>query len=150
MLGVDLDQPRKVVTIPETAVSYSLHGNTVYLLRQGVGETTVEPRVVETGATRKLGPGDGTGNQGIKPQDGTGNGSPRQTWASNGKTRAKKQGKAAKSGNGNSGSSGSGRGTLSRSRARNLSGSGNGNCTGSGAGSRRGSRGSRGSGGGRR
>jgi hypothetical protein len=104
----------------------------------------------ETGATRKLGPGDGTGNQGIKPQDGTGNGSPGQTGASNGKTQAKKQGKAAKSGKRNSGSSGSGRGTLSRSRARNLSGSGNGNCTGSGAGSRRGSAGSRGSGGGRR
>lgn len=51
-LVIDLNQPRKVVTIPETAVSYSLHGNTVYVLRQNVGETTVEPRVVETGATR--------------------------------------------------------------------------------------------------
>ena len=51
-LVIDLDQPRKVVTIPETAVSYSLHGNTVYVLRQDVGETTVEPRVVQTGVTR--------------------------------------------------------------------------------------------------
>lgn len=51
-LIIDLDQPRQVVTIPETAVSYSLHGNTVYVLRQEVGETTVEPRVVQTGATR--------------------------------------------------------------------------------------------------
>ncbi|NND67353.1 MAG: efflux RND transporter periplasmic adaptor subunit [Halioglobus sp.] len=51
-LVIDLNQPRKVVTIPETAVSYSLHGNTVYVLRQNVGETTVEPRVVQTGATR--------------------------------------------------------------------------------------------------
>jgi len=51
-LVINLDEPRKVVTIPETAVSYSLHGNTVFVLRQAVGETTVEPRIVKTGATR--------------------------------------------------------------------------------------------------
>lgn len=49
---IDLDQPRRVVTVPETAVSYSLHGNTVYVLLQSKGKTTVQPRVVETGATR--------------------------------------------------------------------------------------------------
>ncbi len=51
-LIIDLDQPRKVVTVPETAVSYSLHGNTIWVLRQGRGEYTVHPVVVETGATR--------------------------------------------------------------------------------------------------
>lgn len=51
-LIVDLDQPNRVVTVPETAVSYSLHGNTVYVLLQSKGKTTAQPRVVETGATR--------------------------------------------------------------------------------------------------
>lgn len=51
-LVIDLDQPVRVVTVPETAVSYSLHGDTVYVLTQGKGETTARPRVVQTGATR--------------------------------------------------------------------------------------------------
>jgi len=51
-LVVDLDQPTRVVTVPETAVSYSLHGNTVYVLTQSKGQTTANPRVVKTGATR--------------------------------------------------------------------------------------------------
>lgn len=51
-LVIDLDQPNRVVTVPETAVSYSLHGNTVYVLLQSMGKTTTQPRVVETGATR--------------------------------------------------------------------------------------------------
>jgi membrane fusion protein, multidrug efflux system len=51
-LVIDLDQPKRVVTVPETAVSYSLHGNTVYILLQSKGKTTAQPRVVETGATR--------------------------------------------------------------------------------------------------
>lgn len=51
-LVIDLDQPTRVVTVPETAVSYSLHGNTIYVLSQGKGQTTVQPRVVKTGATR--------------------------------------------------------------------------------------------------
>ena len=37
-LIVDLDQPVRVVTVPETAVTYSLHGNTVYVLTQGKGK----------------------------------------------------------------------------------------------------------------
>lgn len=49
---IDLDEPRRVVTVPETAVSYSLHGNTVYVLVQSKGKTTAQPRVVETGDTR--------------------------------------------------------------------------------------------------
>jgi membrane fusion protein (multidrug efflux system) len=51
-LVIDLDQPIQVVTVPETAVTYSLHGNTVYVLLQGKGQTTAQPRVVKTGATR--------------------------------------------------------------------------------------------------
>ncbi|MCB1841830.1 MAG: efflux RND transporter periplasmic adaptor subunit [Halioglobus sp.] len=49
---VDLEKPRKVVTVPETAVAYSLHGSTVWVLLQGRGETNVQPRVVKTGASR--------------------------------------------------------------------------------------------------
>jgi len=51
-LVVDLARPTRVVTVPETAVSYSLHGNTVYVLAQSKGQTTAGPRVVKTGATR--------------------------------------------------------------------------------------------------
>jgi len=51
-LVIDLDQSKRVVTVPETAVSYSLHGNTVYVLTQSQGQTTAQPRVVKTGATR--------------------------------------------------------------------------------------------------
>ncbi|MEZ5504007.1 MAG: efflux RND transporter periplasmic adaptor subunit, partial [Halioglobus sp.] len=51
-LVIDLDKPTRVVTVPETAVTYSLHGNTIYVLSQSKGQTTVEPRVVQTGATR--------------------------------------------------------------------------------------------------
>ena len=40
------------MTVPETAVSYSLHGNVVYVLSQSKGQTTAAPRVVKTGATR--------------------------------------------------------------------------------------------------
>jgi membrane fusion protein (multidrug efflux system) len=49
---IDLDQPKRVVTVPETAVSYSLHGNTIFVLLQSKGKTTAQPRVVETGATQ--------------------------------------------------------------------------------------------------
>jgi membrane fusion protein (multidrug efflux system) len=51
-LIIDLDQPTRVVTVPETAVSYSLHGNTIYVLQQSKGQTTAHPRIVKTGATR--------------------------------------------------------------------------------------------------
>jgi len=51
-LVIDLDKPRNVVTVPEIAVAYSLHGNTVWVLLQGRGQTTVQPRVVRTGGTR--------------------------------------------------------------------------------------------------
>ena len=41
-----------MVTVPETAVTYSLHGNLVYVLRQGTGETTAHPQIIQTGASR--------------------------------------------------------------------------------------------------
>lgn len=107
------------------------------------------------GATRRLGPGDGAGNQGVKPENGTGNGSPGRLGDvqgnGNGKGKGNKNGKAAKSGKGNSRSTGSVKGSMTRSRARDLSASGSGTCTGAGAGSQRRAVGSRGSrGGGRR
>ncbi len=49
---VDLEQPREVVTVPETAVAYSMHGSTVWVLLQGRGETNAQPRVVKTGISR--------------------------------------------------------------------------------------------------
>jgi membrane fusion protein (multidrug efflux system) len=51
-LVIDLDQSKRVVTVPETAVTYSLHGNTVYVLSQTEGQTTAQPRIVKTGDTR--------------------------------------------------------------------------------------------------
>ncbi|MEP5568170.1 MAG: efflux RND transporter periplasmic adaptor subunit [Halioglobus sp.] len=49
-LLIDLDQPLELVTVPETAVTYSLQGNTIYLIEEGPDGLTVNPRVVETGA----------------------------------------------------------------------------------------------------
>ena len=51
-LIVDLDKPVTVVVVPETAVSYSLHGNTIYVVLESDGELRVQPRVVQTGDTR--------------------------------------------------------------------------------------------------
>jgi membrane fusion protein, multidrug efflux system len=51
-LIIDLNKPQKVVAVPETAVAYSLHGSTIWVLRQGKGETTASPRVVKTGTSR--------------------------------------------------------------------------------------------------
>lgn len=48
-LEVDLEESRNVVTVPETALTYALQGDTVYLLEdaEGGGQTAVA-RVVET------------------------------------------------------------------------------------------------------
>jgi len=51
-LVVDLDNPVTVVSVPETAVSYSLHGNTIYVVQESDGELRVQPRVVQTGDAR--------------------------------------------------------------------------------------------------
>lgn len=49
-LIIDLDKPRQVVSVPETAVSYSLHGDVVYVISQVTGGLEANPVVVETGA----------------------------------------------------------------------------------------------------
>jgi len=51
-LTVDLDETMEWVTVPETAVSYSLHGDTIYVAEQRDGQLTVNPRVVEAGRAR--------------------------------------------------------------------------------------------------
>jgi membrane fusion protein (multidrug efflux system) len=48
-LTIFLGETENVVTVPETAISYSLHGNTVYVVEQSDGALTVQPRVVATG-----------------------------------------------------------------------------------------------------
>lgn len=51
-LELALGNPREIITVPETAVSYSLQGNIVYVLEQGETGLTVEARAVKTGASR--------------------------------------------------------------------------------------------------
>ncbi len=51
-LIVDLDQTQSVVTVPETAVTYSLQGDTVYVLKNTDQGLVAMPRVVRTGNTR--------------------------------------------------------------------------------------------------
>jgi membrane fusion protein (multidrug efflux system) len=51
-LIIDLGKPITVVTVPETAIAYSLHGNTVYVVEDNDGELQVQPRVVQTGDSR--------------------------------------------------------------------------------------------------
>lgn len=49
---IDLGMPQRVVSIPETAVTYSLHGNIVYVLSPATGSYLARPIVVTTGDTR--------------------------------------------------------------------------------------------------
>jgi len=51
-LEIFLGEPRTVVTIPEAAVTYSLQGDTLYVLQQDEKGLAVMPRVVTTGASR--------------------------------------------------------------------------------------------------
>ena len=51
-LTLQLDEKREVVTVPETAIAYSIQGNTVYVISEGEDGLTVQPRVVETGAVQ--------------------------------------------------------------------------------------------------
>lgn len=54
ILSIDLQQNRDIVTVPETAITYSLQGNTVFVLRETEGgDTTAVSRVVDVGETRK-------------------------------------------------------------------------------------------------
>lgn len=51
-LDLDLGNSRTLVTLPETAVTYSLQGDTVFVLQDSEQGLVAQPRVVETGATR--------------------------------------------------------------------------------------------------
>jgi membrane fusion protein (multidrug efflux system) len=53
VLDVDLGDARQVVTVPETAMTYSLQGNTVYVIEEtGDGALTATARVVQAGKVR--------------------------------------------------------------------------------------------------
>ena len=53
VLEVDLGQRRQVVTVPETAMTYSLQGNTVYVLEEtDDGQLTAVARIVRAGQVR--------------------------------------------------------------------------------------------------
>ena len=52
-LKIALDEPQLLVTVPETAVSYSLHGDIIYVILEEDGQMSVEPRVVTTGSSRE-------------------------------------------------------------------------------------------------
>ena len=51
-LTIDLDETEQVVTVPETAIAYSIQGNTVYVIEQADAGLIVQPRVVTTGRVR--------------------------------------------------------------------------------------------------
>jgi membrane fusion protein (multidrug efflux system) len=51
-LRIDLDLPRQLVSVPETAISYSLQGDTVWVVREEEQDLLAEPRVVRTGPAR--------------------------------------------------------------------------------------------------
>lgn len=48
-LRIDLDRERRLVFVPETAVSYSLQGDLVYVIEEDEQGLSVAPRVVSTG-----------------------------------------------------------------------------------------------------
>ena len=52
-LRIDLDSPTEFVTVPETAVTYSLQGNTVYVVQESGDGLNVMPRVVKTGRVKE-------------------------------------------------------------------------------------------------
>ncbi len=53
ILKLDLQESQAVVTVPETAVTYSLQGNTVYVIEETEdGGTTAVSRIVKVGETR--------------------------------------------------------------------------------------------------
>ena len=81
------------------------------------------------GHVRRLGPGDASGNQGVKPNDGTGFGSPGHLGGSDGEGS-----RAGSSATSRKGTSNGGAGVGSRSRVRTPGSSGaTGTCTGAGA-----------------
>ncbi len=53
-LGVDLGENQSVVSVPETAMTYALQGNTVYVIEKSEdGSLTASARIVEVGEVRK-------------------------------------------------------------------------------------------------
>lgn len=53
-LAVDLGEQRSVVSVPETAMTYALQGNTVYVVEEtGDGSLTASARIVEAGEVRR-------------------------------------------------------------------------------------------------
>jgi membrane fusion protein (multidrug efflux system) len=54
ILKVDLENTLEVVTIPQTAVTYSLQGNTVYVIEEAEdGSLSAVSRIVKAGETRE-------------------------------------------------------------------------------------------------
>lgn len=51
-LVIDLNQPQQVLTLPETAITYSLQGDTIYVVSEDEEGLFVQPRVIETGGVR--------------------------------------------------------------------------------------------------
>lgn len=51
-LVIDLNQPTDTIVVAETAITYSLHGSTVYVIEQVGKRLRVQPRVVEVGRSR--------------------------------------------------------------------------------------------------
>ncbi|MBT4381056.1 MAG: efflux transporter periplasmic adaptor subunit, partial [Gammaproteobacteria bacterium] len=53
-LVVDLGERQSVVSVPETAMTYALQGNTVYIVEETEdGSLTASARIVETGEVRR-------------------------------------------------------------------------------------------------
>jgi membrane fusion protein (multidrug efflux system) len=51
-LELSLGNPQELVTLPETAITYSLQGDTIYVIERDDQGLSVKPRVVKTGARR--------------------------------------------------------------------------------------------------
>ncbi|MEH6581784.1 MAG: efflux RND transporter periplasmic adaptor subunit [Halioglobus sp.] len=51
-LVINLGKPEQIVALPDTAVTYSLHGNTIYVIEQTPDGLSATSRVVETGESR--------------------------------------------------------------------------------------------------
>ncbi len=65
-LQVDLGVDRSVVTVPESAVTYALQGDTVYVIQESEGVLVAEPRIVRGGPARN---GRVAILEGVKPGD---------------------------------------------------------------------------------
>lgn len=52
-LTINLDRPQTLVTVPETAVTFSLQGSTVFVLEDSDEGLVAMPQVVRTGASRQ-------------------------------------------------------------------------------------------------